>query len=312
MVNQTRNDGLSLALSRLFNMERSLKRHHELDKQWLLAIYDHISRTQNYSEQIISLTIRETDEICKCLIRNYHIIQSLSRGNFPETEIFKAIDALVSEVKSLTESVKSSADSARQQMGTPEPDPFPGLSTQQSAREDPDQIQWMEIPLPKTGERTPTHGNLREIELILIHRFMTYSDQMTINRQRIEAAISRFTRLMSSAALNHHAYRYQKMSFIRTKLEVFLTELVQKSAIADRNLPDFIEELILRFLSHFSIDLMPTFPGDQFNVNKHRIIREEPIPALADDKKNTIIEVQRTGFMKEGQTFFPAMVVIQI
>ena len=107
--------------------------------------------------------------------------------------------------------------------------------------------------------------------------------------------------------LAFNEYRVSK----RRELVYRLSMLEEEVTIKSSGTMDILmkcELSILGFLRSFGIIIMETLPGDRFDVQKHTIFKE----VKAEGHSNTILNIHTSGFLKDGDLFYPALVTVRV
>ena len=309
----SRQDSLSELMKHIILLEGAVKKFIDYDRQVIMAIYDLISKRMVTKEKLTASEMDEMDAICKKIIKRYNQFIALRDGSFNEEELLQTLHSFYTELNLICQSVKETIENIE---GTIE-----ALSLDTTVMTT---LQGKFNPTP-TGETQSTWGidlknnyslsaigKVFELQLIMNHRTAVYGNILHKRRNGLVKAVDRFTSRFHLLLKEYFSSRLLRLSVLLKKLqEIPVGMPIHDPEEIQRSLNVIINGLLI-FLQHFDIEVMPVFPGDKFHLNRHKCIREVKISGINPEMQNTILEVHRTGFMKDGIPYFPAQVVVQI
>lgn len=298
-------------LNQLQRIDQSLKKRLGDDKKILMAIYDLLSKRFPSYEKIKPGSIEEVDDTCKKMIERYNQFIALMKGNFDENDISDTWNSFIIEVESISSNLEKEIELSAQSVSDlsriishysenpPAVDNHPGYPEHK--------IESMPI---LRGESEPNQGIAYGLFSVLNHRFSVYTQVLSDRRESLKMAVDNFTVHFNFLLRDFYAYRNLHLSLLKERLNDIPKNLTINGKPVFQDSLRILTQNLLVFLQYYNIEIMTVIPGEKYNHQRHRKIRGVKTPDAHPHLTDTVLQVQSSGFMKGGQPFYPARVLL--
>jgi len=312
MVNDYRELCLVKLLEHTVLVENLVRKHLERNRQLSASIYDIIDQRTRGIPTLLSNSNKETDGVCKMVIRNYHKIIELKKGLVSDQDIPKIFEMILREITTHFNGMESAMvklETGRINFGFEfrDTDPY-------------DSGKILRVLSSTLDSGSPNRINRGSLVLLseklnkLCMMVETAEDQLNKQQLDVKESVDRLVYQLDKSFYEYELMQKQELAKATISLKDVLDILVKNRKEMDSsNIQTFLLEteiVFLSFLEKFGIEIMDTEIGDKFNSGRHQIIREIPGP-VKGKSAYTIAGIHKIGFIKDGSPFYPSMVIVQ-